>query len=196
MLGVKLKGQSKRSIACCLGEKSYSLAGIKNNSELLFWVRKDFEDKGDLFAKSFAEDVERFDLLGASCRVVLAPGQYQLLLMDALEVPEEEMAKAIRWRLKGLVEYPINDIALDVFIVPPHGVVGTLQVLVVIRLRTPASTPAFAKLIASVPARECALLSAPLINMCTMTAVIKPNNTIKTTAVSAKNPACFFIMHS
>lgn len=122
MLGVK--GNSKSQVlTCCLGEKSYSFSRVQDNYRLMLCERRELPEK-ELLAKAFADDVERLNLIGKSCKMILTPGQYQLLLMDAMEVSEEEMAKAIRWRLKGLVDYPLNDLAIDLFLVPPHGVVG------------------------------------------------------------------------
>ncbi len=124
MFGLTLKSRTGKVVACCLGDNNYSIVAVQDNKKLLFSIWREFEDKPELMAKSFIDDIERLKLIGARCRVVLAPGQYQLLLMDALDVPEDDMAKALRWRLKGLVEYPLNDVAVDAFVVPPHGVVG------------------------------------------------------------------------
>lgn len=124
MFGRKSSSQSM-VYSCCLGESGYSLAALKNNHELLFCQRRDFEDNAiDVITKSLSNDVEQLDILGKSIRIVLAPGQYQLILMDAPEVPEHEMAKALRWRLKGLSDYPLTDVAVDAFLVPSHGVGG------------------------------------------------------------------------
>ncbi|KTD19880.1 hypothetical protein [Legionella londiniensis] len=117
--------RGKRSIACCLGEKQFAISAIENNQKLLFSKHCEFAEKiPQLIAQGLAREVESLHLIGASCEMILWPRQYQLLLMDALEVPEEEMAKAFRWRLKGLVEYPLNDLAIDVFSIPSHGVAG------------------------------------------------------------------------
>jgi len=124
MFGLNLKARTGKTIACCLSERGYSLAAVKDNKKLIFNLSREFASKPELMRKTFADDVAQLHIVGAQCRVILAPGQYQLLLMDALDVPEEEMVKALRWRLKGLVDYPLNDIAMDAFIVPPHGVVG------------------------------------------------------------------------
>lgn len=125
MFGFKRQSPLDTSVAFCLGEKSYSVAAIKNNKEVIFSEYRSFKEKiPELLTKALTEDVERLKIVGQSCRLILAPRQYQLLLMDAPNVPEEEMVKALRWRLKGLVDYPLNDIALDVFLVPPHGVGG------------------------------------------------------------------------
>lgn len=64
---------------------------------------------------------EKHSLIGLSCTLVLPEQRYQLLMTDPLNVPEPKMAQALRWNMKGLLELPVNDVALDVFFVPPHG---------------------------------------------------------------------------
>ncbi|KTC64613.1 Uncharacterised protein (plasmid) [Legionella adelaidensis] len=124
MFGVSIKESKTQRFSCCLGESSYSLAAV-SNGKLLFCERQDFLNKPfDAMASSFASDIERLGFIGEDCHVVLSPGQYELLQLDALAVPESEMAKAFRWKLKGLIELPLNDIAVDTFSIPPHGVVG------------------------------------------------------------------------
>ncbi|WP_133129852.1 hypothetical protein [Legionella yabuuchiae] len=125
MLGLNARESKKPSIAIGLGQKSYSLSAIKNNDELLFNEYREFpDDIPELITKGLAEDIERLGILGKTSDVILYPGQYELILMDALDIPESDMAKALRWRLKGLVDYPLNDIVVDVFPIPAHGVAG------------------------------------------------------------------------
>lgn len=60
------------------------------------------------------------DLHGAdySCSNLLSAGEYQLLSVDALNVPAEELKTAIRWRLKDMLDYHIDDATIDVLDVP------------------------------------------------------------------------------
>lgn len=46
--------------------------------------------------------------------LVLMPGEYQLLPIDAPPVPPEEMKMAVRWRIKDLIDFPIDDATVDV----------------------------------------------------------------------------------
>lgn len=49
---------------------------------------------------------------------VMAPGGYRLLLVDAPEVPREELRSALRWRIKDLIDFHIDDAVIDVFDMP------------------------------------------------------------------------------
>lgn len=59
------------------------------------------------------------------CYVVMSSGSYQLLLGEAPKVPAEELAEALRWRVKDLVQFPIADAIVDAFLLPEDSVRGT-----------------------------------------------------------------------
>ena len=52
------------------------------------------------------------------CATLLNPAQYQLLMVDAPNVPRDELKAAIRWRVKDLLEYHIDDATMDVLDIP------------------------------------------------------------------------------
>lgn len=49
---------------------------------------------------------------------LLAPGEYQLHLVEAPNVPEAELRTAVRWRVKDLLDYPADAATVDVLPVP------------------------------------------------------------------------------
>lgn len=53
------------------------------------------------------------------CTTLLAADEYQLLLVDAPNVPADELKTAIRWRLKGMLDFHVDDANIDVLDVPP-----------------------------------------------------------------------------
>jgi MSHA biogenesis protein MshI len=55
------------------------------------------------------------------CATLLAPGEYQLLLVEAPAVPAAELKSAVRWRVKDLVDYPVADATMDVLDIPPES---------------------------------------------------------------------------
>lgn len=56
--------------------------------------------------------------------VVINASQYQLLLGDAPKVPAEELAEALRWRVKDLIQFPIADAIIDAFLLPEDSARG------------------------------------------------------------------------
>ena len=53
-----------------------------------------------------------------SCTTLLAPSEYQLLSVEAPTVPAEELKTAIRWRLKDMLDFHVDDATVDVLDVP------------------------------------------------------------------------------
>ena len=134
----KKQKTSNLSLACCVDENSYSLALIKNNKEVVFSQRHVFSTANVSEQSNFlASEIERLNLIAHDCRLILLPNQYQLISTDALDVPEAEMAQALQWGLKGLSDYDLDDVALDVFPMPKHHSSDVSKVVVAL---TPLST--------------------------------------------------------
>ncbi|MBV8802168.1 MAG: hypothetical protein JO131_04260, partial [Gammaproteobacteria bacterium] len=54
----------------------------------------------------------------ANCTWILQTEQYQSLLMEALTVPANEFQAAIRWKIKDLIRFPLEDILVDSYPLP------------------------------------------------------------------------------
>ncbi len=53
-----------------------------------------------------------------NCSNLLESGEYQLLSVDAPNVPQQELKTAIRWKLKDMLDYHIDDATFDVLDIP------------------------------------------------------------------------------
>ncbi len=91
------------------------------------------EDQG----RALAELVRAHSLRGAECVLVLARGDYQLLQLDAPEVEAAELKAALRWRLKDLIDFHIDDAVFDVFSLPQPALQGRARQIVVAVARAP-----------------------------------------------------------
>jgi MSHA biogenesis protein MshI len=58
------------------------------------------------------------------CSTLLAPGEYQMLLVEAPNVPQTELKTAIRWRIKDMLEYHVDDATVDLLEVPRNPAGG------------------------------------------------------------------------
>ena len=58
------------------------------------------------------------------CSTLLAPGEYQLLLVEAPNVQPGELKTAIRWRVKDMLDYHVDDATIDVLDIPPDPAGG------------------------------------------------------------------------
>jgi MSHA biogenesis protein MshI len=71
---------------------------------------------------SLAQLSKKLSLGGYHCATLLKPGDYQLLLVEAPNVTSDELKGAIRWKIKDLIEYHIDDATIDVLDIPtPAG---------------------------------------------------------------------------
>ncbi len=52
------------------------------------------------------------------CTTLLGGKEYQLLSVEAPNVPSEELKTAIRWRLKDMLDFRVDEATIDVFDVP------------------------------------------------------------------------------
>jgi MSHA biogenesis protein MshI len=57
-----------------------------------------------------------------ACTTLLKPAEYQILLVDAPAVKRDELKPAIRWRIKDMLDYHVDDATIDVLDLPlPAG---------------------------------------------------------------------------
>ena len=56
-----------------------------------------------------------------TCTTLLEPADYQILMVEPPKVPADELKAAIRWKIKDLIEYHIDDATVDVFEVRGEG---------------------------------------------------------------------------
>jgi MSHA biogenesis protein MshI len=55
------------------------------------------------------------------CTTLLDDGEYTVTPLDALPVPREERREAVRWALKEMVAYPVDEACIDVLEQPADG---------------------------------------------------------------------------
>jgi MSHA biogenesis protein MshI len=71
------------------------------------------------------------------CTTVLAGGEYQFMSVESPNVPREELKSAMRWRLKDILDFPVDDATFDVLDMPldPNAVVRPQQSVFAIAAR-------------------------------------------------------------
>ncbi len=57
----------------------------------------------------------------ASFRLVLNSDEYQLHLVESPDVPDSELREAVRWRIRDLIDFPVDEAAIDVFDMPQQA---------------------------------------------------------------------------
>src|SRR5437667_5186311 len=56
------------------------------------------------------------------CSTLLAQSDYQMLLVESPNVKREELKAAVRWRIKDMIDYHLDDATIDVLDVPVMAV--------------------------------------------------------------------------
>lgn len=83
-------------------------------------------------AANLQQVVQKRGLGKTACSTVLGINDYQLMMVEAPEVPQTELRAAIRWRIRDLIDFHIDDAVLDVFDAPPSGARGVQDHLYVV----------------------------------------------------------------
>jgi MSHA biogenesis protein MshI len=63
-------------------------------------------------------------LEGATCHVVLPEPQYKTFPVEKPPVEEAELAEAVRWKIKDLIDYPLDEAVIDVYPFPTDALRG------------------------------------------------------------------------
>ena len=72
-------------------------------------------------AGALGRAVDRLAVRRTPAASVLDSSGYRLSLVEAPEVPTAELAAAVRWRIKDLIDFHIDDAVIDVFEMPAHA---------------------------------------------------------------------------
>ena len=82
--------------------------------------------------KLLADAVRRHRLGKRAVTTVMALDDYTVLSVEAPDVPPDELRAAIRWQIKDLIDFHIDDAVVDIFDAPPSGAHGRQNTLYVV----------------------------------------------------------------
>jgi len=131
-------------------KKSLGFCGVEINQSGLALVHGDLKTREpslhSCFFQACGEDISiRQDRLrslvqeqgldGVDCSWVLSPHYYKLLLMEAPNIPNDELAGAARWKVKDYIDFPLEDALIDAFRIPDYGVGGSHKMMYVVAAR-------------------------------------------------------------
>jgi MSHA biogenesis protein MshI len=80
--------------------------------------RVDQYESADALQEKVKQYIEEQSLKKAYCCLVLDDQDYQLLAVEPPKVPASEMAEAVKWKVKDLIQFPITEAVVDVFSQP------------------------------------------------------------------------------
>ncbi|MEW6132887.1 MAG: agglutinin biogenesis protein MshI [Pseudomonadota bacterium] len=76
------------------------------------------ESAADSVEDALEKLARKSDAQRHQCTTLLTPREYQLLSVESPNVPPAELKTAIRWRLKDLLDYHVDDATIDVLDIP------------------------------------------------------------------------------
>jgi MSHA biogenesis protein MshI len=74
--------------------------------------------------KSLERVAREFGAKRFRCTTILKPQEYNILLVEAPAVKAEELKAAVRWRIKDMLDYHVDDATIDVLDVPVPAEAG------------------------------------------------------------------------
>jgi MSHA biogenesis protein MshI len=131
------RGRQPGWLAVDLGEDSVSLAHVLPGADGAASVEFAEERSWDAAEPKSLEQVAReFGVKRFQCTTILKPDQYQILLVEAPAVKPEELKAAVRWRIKDMLDYHVDDATIDVLDVPvPAGASTRLHYMYTVAAR-------------------------------------------------------------
>ncbi len=86
-------------------------------------------------AEALRQFVDRHKLEGMCCNLILPPELYSLQQVEKPPVEEHEMLEAVRWKVKDMLEFDLQDAVLDVFSFPEDALRGRPAQVNVVSIR-------------------------------------------------------------
>jgi len=105
-------------ISIGLGEHGIYLAEIKFAGAMPRVMRCEYHETGTVTADALEKLHHEAHIGDHHVTTLLAPGEYQMLAVDAPNVPIDEMKTAVRWKIKDGLNYHIDDATVDMVRIP------------------------------------------------------------------------------
>lgn len=114
----KTKNREAGWFAVGTGAHGIYLAQVKQAGAMLSVLRCEYHETGEVTAAQLNKVCGSANIGKHHFTTLLTPGEYQMLLVDAPNVPVNELKTAIRWKIKDALNYHIDDATVDVLQVP------------------------------------------------------------------------------
>ena len=119
-------------VGLSVGPDGLCLAQLDGRGKLVHCA---FYPGQDDMAAQLQQLVAEHQLKEMPCSVVLHPAYYQLLLAEAPPVEGAEMSQAVRWKVKDLLDFPLEQAAIEHFLLPDDAYRGRQRMLYAAALR-------------------------------------------------------------
>lgn len=114
----KAKSQAAGWLAVGTGAHGVYLAQVKQAGEMPSVLCCEYHETGEVSSAQLDKVCHSAHIGKHHVTTLLTPGEYQMLLVDAPNVPVDELKTAIRWKIKDGLNYHIDDATVDVLQIP------------------------------------------------------------------------------
>lgn len=104
----------------CLTSKTLTIMALTRHTlsnEVRFYETFHFEKLNEL-SLVLKGLIQKYQLNKTPVFLLLNPEDYDLNLIESMPVPKNEFATALSWRVRSLINYPINEALIDYFELP------------------------------------------------------------------------------
>lgn len=105
--------------AMCCSERGVSVAHVLNNHDgkpvVAVGDARQENLKDNTAVKTLVTDL---DLANQHCSLLLTQGEYQLIQIEKPNVPANELKQAVSWKLKDMIDYPVEQATIEVIDIP------------------------------------------------------------------------------
>jgi len=121
-LSTLFKTQSRDSgwFAIGVGAHGVYLAQVKQAGAMPVVLRCEYHEVGEVSAAQLEKVRASANVGKHDFTTLLSLGEYQMLLVDAPNVPANELKTAIRWKIKESLNYHVDDATVDVLLIPAN----------------------------------------------------------------------------
>ena len=126
-------GKANAAIGLELRPEGISAASVSangKNSQFRFkldWCEYSEETDFTNQVQLFRAWLSKYGVKKAKLNLVLNRNDFELLMVEPPEVPPEEFKEAIRWRVKELISFPLEEAVIDAFILPEDAFRGRMK---------------------------------------------------------------------
>jgi len=128
-------------LTIALGREGVTAASVERVAGALPRVRLVQFAPGQGGAELVEKIAREGQALARRCTTLLAGGQYQVMNVEAPNVPREEMKTAVRWRLKDILDFPVTEATIDVLDIPLDANSRAQQSLFVVAAKNSVIAP-------------------------------------------------------
>lgn len=105
-------------LAITLGAHGVYLAKVRFSGAMPHVASCEYHDTGAISVAALEKLRHEANLGGRHFTMLLAPGEYQILLVEAPNVPADELKTAVRWKIKDSLSYHVDNATVDVLQIP------------------------------------------------------------------------------